>query len=83
MKGVEEIFSKCYKFFKPEKLVLHVFWKYQVSMWKCVKESSSIHWKFEVCVEERFLSCWKCELLSVSKRIIHIIASFKWNFKLV
>ncbi len=57
---MEEISSKFCKFFKCEKLVLQVSWKYQVSKWKCVQESSSIHWKFEVCGRRLF------ELLKVS-----------------
>ncbi len=42
-------------------------WELQLSsLRKCVKESSLIHWKLEVC-GERSLSCWKCQVLKVSK----------------
>ncbi len=66
MGGVEEISSNSCKFFKCEKLVLQVFWKYQVSRWKCLEESSSNCWEFQtlkfkkVCGREFFdyLNVW-------------------------
>ncbi len=74
MGGVEEISSKCCKFFKCGKTCSSTFFKLdsfkvkvfereffkllkKFQLWslrKCVEESSSIHWKFEVCAREVF-----------------------------
>ncbi len=43
------------------------FWKYQVSRWKCLEESFSNCWEFQLwslknCVEESYLIHWKFEV---------------------
>ncbi len=49
LQGCKESRSPFLSEWEVWKRFLQVFWKYQVSRWKCVEESSSTHWKFEVC----------------------------------
>jgi hypothetical protein len=56
MGGVEEIFSKCCKFFKHEKLVLHVFESIKFQR-ESVRKRVLRFIESLKCVEERSLSC--------------------------
>ncbi len=75
-------FFKVLYIFQVWKIRFSSFWKYQISWWKCLKESSSNCWEFQLwslrkCVKESSSIHWKFEVCGRQVFELLKMSSFK------